>query len=168
MSLGPVITSVPSPTSATAVPSHLSMPSLFLQRLDPSLPLPSYQTPGACAFDLAAREVTVIEPGAIGLVPTNVIARVPDGCALLVLPRSSLPRKKGLVCPHSLGLIDQDYHGPMDEIFVQVQNITSIPVTVERGERIAQGLLVRIERCEIVEVSSHDKADSRGGFGSTG
>jgi dUTP pyrophosphatase len=52
------------------------------------------------------------------------------------------------MCPHSIGVIDQDYHGEKDEILVQVQNITTAPVTVERGERIAQGLFVKIEKAE--------------------
>ncbi len=152
---------------------------VFLQRIDPTLPLPFYHTAGAAAFDLITREKTVIEPKSIGLVPGNIIVKVPEGYALLILPRSSMPKKKGLVCPHSLGLIDQDYHGPKDEIFVQVQNITSDPVTVERGERIAQGLFVKIDKPTFVEVDSHPStgsgpiggiggAESRGGFGSTG
>lgn len=138
-----------------------------LQRIDPTLPLPEYHTAGAAAFDFVTRETTVIEAGKTGLVPGNIVVKVPEGYALLILPRSSLPRKKGLICPHSLGLIDQDYHGPKDEIFVQVQNVTNQPVTVERGERIAQGLFVKIDRAEWQEVDSH-AAETRGGFGSTG
>lgn len=141
--------------------------NVSLRRIDSSLPLPQYHSAGAAAFDFVTRETTVIAPKSMGLVPGNVIVKVPEGYALLVLPRSSLPRKKGLVCPHSLGLIDLDYHGPKDEIFVQVYNITDAPVTVERGERIAQGLFVRIDRAEFVEVDDHG-AESRGGFGSTG
>ena len=138
-----------------------------IQRIDPRLPLPSYQTAGAVGFDLITRETTVIEPGKIALVPGNVIVKVPEGYALFLLPRSSLPRKKGLVCPHSLGVIDQDYHGDTDELMVQVQNITNEPVTVERGERIAQGIFVKVEQAEWLEVASHG-VESRGGFGSTG
>jgi len=138
-----------------------------IQRVDPTLPLPKYETAGAVGFDLITRETTVIEPGKIGLVPGNVIVKVPEGHALIILPRSSLPRKKALVCPHSLGIIDQDYHGPKDEIFVQVQNVSDHPVTVERGERIAQGLFVRVDRAEWMEVDSHG-AETRGGVGSTG
>jgi len=138
-----------------------------IQRVDTSLPLPSYATPGAVGFDLITRETTVIEPGKIALVPGNVIVRVPQGYALLIVPRSSLPRKKALVCPHSIGVIDQDYHGEKDELLVQVQNISDQPVTVERGERIAQGLFVKVEIAEWQEVESHG-AESRGGFGSTG
>ena len=140
---------------------------VHVHRIDPSLPLPPHASNGAVGFDLVTRETTIIAPGAIGLVPGNVIVKVPKGYALLILPRSSLPRKKGLVCPHSLGVIDQDYHGPEDEIFVQVRNITDAPVTVERGERIAQGLLVKIETAEWSEVDGHG-AETRGGFGSTG
>ncbi|ALM09959.1 MAG TPA: dUTP diphosphatase [Candidatus Peribacter riflensis] len=138
-----------------------------IQRVDASLPLPSYHTAGAVGFDLITRETTVIEPKKIALVPGNVIVKVPEGHALLILPRSSLPRKKALVCPHSIGVIDCDYHGPEDEIKVQVQNISDAPVTVERGERIAQGMFVKVERAEWAEVDGHG-AQTRGGFGSTG
>jgi len=138
-----------------------------VKRIDPSLPLPKYETGGAVGFDLVTRKTTLIEPGQIGLVPGNVIVKVPQGYALLILPRSSLPRKKGLICPHSLGVIDEDYHGDNDEIFVQVQNVSDKPVTVERGERIAQGLFVKVEQAEWKEVESH-VAITRGGFGSTG
>lgn len=138
-----------------------------ISRVDTTLPLPRYESAGAVGFDLITRATTTIEPGAIALVPGNVVVRVPEGYALLILPRSSLARKKGLVCPHSLGVIDQDYHGAEDEIFVQVQNIRSEPVTVERGERIAQGLFVRCDRAEWLEVDDHGAA-TRGGFGSTG
>ncbi len=138
-----------------------------IQRIDTSLPLPRYESNGAVGFDLVTRETTVIEPGKIGLVPGNAIVKVPQGYALFLLPRSSLPRKKGLVCPHSIGVIDQDYHGDKDELMVQVQNITESPVTVERGERIAQGIFVKVEQAEWDEVESHG-AETRGGFGSTG
>jgi dUTP pyrophosphatase len=136
-------------------------------RIDQTLPLPSYASHGAVGFDLVTRETTVVEPHAIALIPGNVVVKVPEGYMLMIVPRSSMPRKKGLVCPHSVGIIDQDYHGEKDEILVQVQNITGQPVTVERGERIAQGIFVKIEQAEWQEVDSHG-AETRGGFGSTG
>ncbi len=138
-----------------------------IRRIDASLPLPQYATAGAVGFDLVTRETTVILQGQIALVPGNVVVKVPEGFALLLVPRSSLPRKKGLVCPHSIGVIDLDYCGPEDELKVQVQNITNVPVTVERGERIAQGLFVRAEQVAWHEVNDHG-VESRGGFGSTG
>jgi dUTP pyrophosphatase len=84
-----------------------------------------------------------------------------------VAARSSTPRRKGLLVPHGVGIIDQDYCGPEDEIRVQVLNFTSWPVVVERGERIAQAILVSIARAEFVE-STDLPVESRGGFGSTG
>lgn len=140
---------------------------VHIQRIDQTIPLPRYESNGAVGFDIVMRETTVIEPGAIALIPGNVIVRVPEGYALLIVPRSSMPRKKGLVCPHSLGIIDCDYHGEGDEILVQVKNVTDAPVTVERGERIAQGVFVKIGKAEWTEVDGHG-AESRGGFGSTG
>jgi dUTP pyrophosphatase len=136
-------------------------------RIDTGLPLPQYESAGAVGFDLLTRETTTIHADKIGLVPGNVVVKVPEGYALLIVPRSSLPRKKALVCPHSFGVIDEDYHGPDDEIFVQVQNVSDEAVTVERGERIAQGLFVRVEKAEWIEVDGNHKEDSRGGFGST-
>jgi len=138
-----------------------------ITRIDTTLPLPPYSSAGAVGFDLVTRVTTIVEPHSIALVPGNVVVKVPDGYALLIVPRSSMPRKKGLVCPHSIGVIDQDYHGENDEILVQVQNITGQPVTVERGERIAQGIFVKVEQAEWQEVGGHNTTD-RGGFGSTG
>jgi dUTP pyrophosphatase len=140
---------------------------VHIKRVDPSLDLPRYESKGAVGFDIITRETTVIEPNQITLIPGNVIVKVPEGYALLIVPRSSMPRKKGLVCPHSLGVLDCDYHGEKDELLVQVKNVTDATVTVERGERIAQGLFVKVEKADWVEVESHD-AESRGGFGSTG
>lgn len=139
-----------------------------IRRIDPTLPLPKHESNGAVGFDIITRHTTTIAPDAIALVPGNVIVEVPEGYALLIIPRSSLPRKKALVCPHSLGVIDCDYHGPDDEILVQVQNISNAPVIVKRGERIAQGIFVKIEKAEWIEEEEHLTAVSRGGFGSTG
>lgn len=138
-----------------------------IQRVDTSVALPTYASGGAVAFDVVTRETTTVEPGAIALIPGNVIVKIPEGTMLLVAPRSSMPRKKGLVFPHGIGIIDQDYCGPEDELLIQVQNITKEPVTVERGERIAQAVFVRIEKAEWKEVDSHG-VETRGGFGSTG
>ena len=138
-----------------------------VHRIDATLPLPEHQTKGSCAFDFIARETTVVEPRAVGFVPGNLIVEVPEGHSLLILPRSSLYRKKSLLIPNAPGLIDCDYCGPDDEIKIQVLNFSDSPVTVERGERIAQGLLVRSDQAEWEEMDRPER-DSRGGFGSTG
>ena len=137
-----------------------------IKRLDKSLPLPTYQTSGSLGFDIHCREDTVIPPKSIGLIPGNVIVETPKGFMLLVSLRSSTPRKKGLHVPHGIGVIDNDYCGEEDEIKIQVYNSTESEVKVEKGERIAQGIFVKVEKGTWTEVDSMGK--SRGGFGSTG
>lgn len=137
-----------------------------IQRIDKSLPLPVYETQGSVGFDLIARESTVIEPGKIELIPGNVIIEVPQGYMLAVASRSSTPRKKGLSQPHGFGIIDHDYCGPEDEVKIQVYNFSSVPVKIERGEKIAQGVFVRVDKLEWQEVEQI-REESRGGFGST-
>jgi dUTP pyrophosphatase len=138
-----------------------------IHRVDQSLPLPRYQTEGSVAFDLVAREGATIAPGEIAIVPSNVIVAVPEGFVLMLAARSSLAAKKGLMLANSVGLVDGDYSGPQDEIGVSLYNFGKEPSLIERGERIAQGLLVKIGRAEWNEVDRIDRP-SRGGFGSTG
>lgn len=138
-----------------------------IKRLDTSLPLPEYQTAGAVAFDLYSREDMVIKPKIIALVPTNIIVEIPKGYMLAVAPRSSTPKKKGLMVPQGIGIIDQDYHGEKDEIMLQVYNFTDQDAIITRGERIGQAVFVRVDQCEWEEVTE-TKETSRGGFGSTG
>ena len=138
-----------------------------IKRVDSTLPLPQHETPGAVGFDLFCREGVTVPPGAIRLIPTNVIVAVPPGYMLMVAARSSLPVKKGLMVSNGVGVIDQDYRGPEDEIRVQVLNFTDAPVEVARGERLAQGIFVRVAQVDWDEVEIV-QAQTRGGFGSTG
>ena len=138
-----------------------------IKRIDPDLPLPRPETDGAAGFDLITREDTTVEPGKFGLVPANVIVEVPRGYALIVAARSSTPKRTGLVLPHGIGIIDSDYRGDDDEIKVQVWNATDAPVTVARGDRIAQGILLKIEPVSWL-VETETFGETRGGFGSTG
>ncbi len=137
-----------------------------IKRIDKELPLPVYETAGAVGFDLLARKDTTIQPQEIVLIPANVIVETPAGYAFIVVSRSSTPRKKGLTKPHGIGIIDQDYCGPEDEVKIQVRNFTDQAVTVKRGEKISQGLFIPVERAEFVEVDEIDRK-TRGGFGST-
>lgn len=138
-----------------------------IKRIDTSLPLPEYQTSGAVAFDLYSREDLTIAPKTIALIPTNLIIETPVGYMLTVVTRSSTPKKKGLLVPHGIGIIDQDYHGEKDEIMLQVYNFTDQEVAITRGERVGQAAFLRVDRGEWQEVSEM-KEVSRGGFGSTG
>ena len=147
-------------------PFNPSPMNVKIQRLDKTLPLPMYETSGAVGFDFLARETTTVEPGAITLIPGNVIVETPKGYMLAVASRSSTPRKKGLTMPHGFGVIDQDYCGPEDEIKIQVYNFTNETVTIEKGDKIAQGMFVRVDTFSFEEVDQI-KTESRGGFGST-
>lgn len=138
-----------------------------IQRVDKDLPLPKYETEGSVGFDFLAREDTAIPPKSVALIPGNVVVEVPSNYMLLVSLRSSTPRKKGLLMPHGIGVIDHDYCGPNDEIKIQVYNFTDQAVTISRGEKIAQGIFVHIDKFEWEEVAMI-REQSRGGFGSTG
>ena len=143
------------------------MEKVLIKRIDKELAMPKFETKGAVAFDLLTRVETVILPGKIGLVPANIIVKVPEGYMLCLASRSGTPGKRGLLTPHGFGVIDLDYHGPEDELKVLVYNFTDTPVTVGRGDRIAQGICVRVDKFELEEVD-HIEAETRGGFGSTG
>lgn len=136
-----------------------------IKRIDKTLPLPRYESPGAVAFDVLARETTEILPHSIGRIPTNIIVEIPKGYMILLKDRSSTAGKKGLLC--TPGYIDQDFHGPEDEILLQFYNFQEIPVVIERGERLGQAAFVPIAIVEFEEVEQMSKKN-RGGFGSTG
>lgn len=140
---------------------------VHIKRINTTLPLPAYQTSGAAGFDIYSREKTEIPSGTIARIPTNLVIATPKGYMLIVTLRSSTPVKKGLSIPHGIGIIDSDYAGNTDEILLQVQNHTSQTVIVEQGERIGQGVFVKIEQAEWQEVQNMT-AENRGGFGSTG
>lgn len=137
-----------------------------IKRVDTSLPLPTYETGGSVGFDILARSDTEIPPKEIQLVPGNIIVEVPRGYMLMVASRSSTPKKKGLSPPHGLGIIDHDYCGEQDEIKIQVYNFTDKSVIVHKGEKIAQGVFIKIDKLEWEEVDDME-SESRGGFGST-
>ncbi|MCI0756552.1 dUTP diphosphatase [Teichococcus vastitatis] len=132
------------------------------------LPLPTYATAGAAGFDLLAAVAAplVIAPGARALVPTGLCVALPPGHELQIRPRSGLALKHGIMLPNSPGTVDEDYRG---EIQVIVLNAGDAPFTVERGTRIAQGVLAPVTRAdwEVVETLP-DTARGAGGFGSTG
>jgi dUTP pyrophosphatase len=138
-----------------------------IRRLDPSIDLPAYGTDGSAAFDLAASETTVIAPGEVRLVPTGLVIEVPAGMFLAIFARSSTPLKRGLMVANGVGVVDSDYCGPSDEIKVPTLNFTAAPVTVAKGDRIAQGILLPSPRVVWDEVGEL-RGGSRGGFGATG
>lgn len=136
-----------------------------IKRIDKSFPLPEYQTDGAVAFDLYSRVDAVILPKTLERLPTNIIIEIPNGYMLEVKDRSSTLKRKGLLV--STGYIDNDFHGESDEILLQVYNLTDNDVKIEKGERLGQGVFIKVDRAEWEEVEKM-KESARGGFGTTG
>ena len=138
-----------------------------IRRLRPDIPLPRYESDRAAAFDFSAADAVTIEPGGVALVPTGLVIEVPDGMFLGIFARSSTPLKRGLMVANGVGVIDPDYCGPADEVKIAVVNFTAGAVTVQRGDRIAQGIFLPAPRVTWDEADQL-REDSRGGFGATG
>ncbi len=99
--------------------------------------------------------------------PTGLVIAVPAGHVLGIFARSSTPLKRGLMVANGVGLVDSDYCGPKDEIKIEVLNFTAAPVSIRRGDRLAQGVILPFVRAEWREDAT-PSAPTRGGFGSTG
>lgn len=140
---------------------------LRIKRIAPHLPIPEFHTPGSVAFDLYSRIETTIKPGALKLIPSNIIVDVPVGYMLMLAARSSTARKFGLMLANGIGTIDQDFNGEDNEIMISVWNFTDADVHISPGDRIAQAILVKIDQPEIIEVTRMSD-HNRGSFGSTG
>lgn len=139
---------------------------LRVQRLDPTLPLPTYAHPGDAGLDLVAASHVTLAPGARAAVPTGLAVAIPEGWVGLVHPRSGLARRHGITVANAPGTVDAGYRG---EVQVLLVNLGDEPVELARGDRIAQLLVQQVGRARIVEVGSLDAtARGAGGFGSTG
>lgn len=141
--------------------------TLSFVRLDPGLDPPAPATDGAAAVDLRSTRTTVIAPGGRTTLPTGLAVELPPLSCALVVPRSGLAARHGLTVTNAPGLIDPDYRG---EISVLLTNLGANPVTIARGDRIAQLLIVPLPVVRWVEVPALHTQTARGsgGFGSTG
>jgi len=144
-----------------------------LKILDPRLgrefPLPEYATPGSAGLDLRAclDGPLVLEPGQTELVPTGLAVHIDDhGLAAVLLPRSGLGHKHGIVLGNLVGLIDSDYQG---QVYVSAWNRGANAFTIQPGERIAQMVILPVVRARF-EVVEDFAASARGagGFGHSG
>jgi dUTP pyrophosphatase len=139
---------------------------LRVVRTDPELPLPAYAHEGDAGLDLHAAADVTLAPGGRAAVPTGLRVAVPAGWVGLVHPRSGLARRHGLTVANAPGTIDAGYRG---DVLVLLVNLGPDPVEVARGDRIAQLLLQRVGRAEVVEVADLDGTTrGAGGFGSSG
>ncbi|WP_197381135.1 dUTP diphosphatase [Mycolicibacterium mengxianglii] len=145
---------------------------LAVVRLDPELPLPHRAHDGDAGVDLFSAQDVELAPGQRALVPTGIAVAIPLGMVGLIHPRSGLAARVGLSIVNSPGTVDAGYRG---EIKVSLINLdTTTPIVIQRGDRIAQLLVQRVELPELFEVSSFDEAGlgdttrGDGGHGSSG
>jgi dUTP pyrophosphatase len=147
------------------------MKSVALKILDERMRefLPSYATPGAAGLDLRAclQEPMTVQPGATVLIPTGLAIHIGDpGYAAMILPRSGLGHKHGIVLGNLVGLIDSDYQG---QLMVSTWNRGDTPFTLEPMDRLAQMVIVPIAQVAFEVVTEFQASDrGAGGFGSTG
>ena len=147
------------------------MPIIDFKILDPRIAdqLPAYATPGSAGLDLRAclEAPLLLEPGQTQLIPTGLAIHIEDpGLAAMILPRSGLGHKHGIVLGNLVGLIDSDYQG---QVFVSVWNRGQAAFTIQPMDRIAQLVVLPVQQVEF-NVVEEFSASSRGagGFGSTG
>jgi len=142
---------------------------LKVKKVNPLAVLPKYQTEGSAAFDLHSTEECTIQSGDIATIDTGLIFEVPEGYYLEICPRSGLSLKSHIRIANAPGIIDSDFRGQVkiivENLFVKYSN----PYTIVIGQRIAQALLKKVEKAEIIEVDEVTETE-RGtkGFASTG
>jgi len=133
----------------------------------PDAIIPAYYSTGACAFDISTIDNATIKPGELVRLRTGLVVCVPENYVMIIAARSSLPKKYGLCFPQGIGIVDNDYCGPTDELHLQLLNFTNQPIEVKKGDRLVQAMFVPFAKATFHEV---DKLinPNRGGFGSTG
>jgi dUTP diphosphatase len=146
---------------------HPAGVEIQVRRLDPAAAVPSYAHPGDAGADLSTTVDVRLEPGERALVPTGISIALPHGYVALVHPRSGLAARCGLSIVNSPGTVDAGYRG---EIKVALVNLDPRePIVLERGDRIAQLVVQRVEDARFVEVEAlPGSVRGEGGYGSTG
>ena len=145
------------------MPSPLRIP---VRRIDAAVPVPRYARDGDAGLDLHAAESFALRPGERRAVRTGLALAIPRGFAGFVLPRSGLALRRGMTVLNAPGLIDAGYRGELQVLLV---NHGDAVVEVERGDRIAQLVIQRVEAVELVEMEELPESErGAGGFGSTG
>ena len=145
----------------------MSSVQVLITRLDPDLPLPRYAKGGDAGADIVSRIDFTLAPGERALVPTGIAIALPDGYVALIHPRSGLAIKHGVTMVNAPGTVDAGYRGELQIILINHDKSES--VSFQRGDRIAQLVIQKVERAEFVEVQElPGSGRGTGGFGSTG
>jgi len=142
------------------------MSEIRFKKLNEHAIIPAYQSSGAAGFDFHSIEDVVLKKGEVVLVSTGLLVEVPEGYELQVRARSGLAAKKGVFLVNGVGTIDSDYRG---EIKIIMSTCLDSPVELKAGERVAQGVVARVEQVQIREADKlSETARGARGFGSTG
>ena len=140
---------------------------LPIRRLDPNLPLPRYAHDGDAGLDLYSAEEATLLPGHRTLLRTGIAIELPEGYAGFVQPRSGRALRDGLSLANTPGLIDSHYRGEIQVIAINLDPAATLQIAY--GEKIAQLVVQRVERCELAEMDAlGETARGEDGFGSTG
>lgn len=141
--------------------------TLPIQRLDPAVELPSYAYLGDAGLDLRSAEDVVLAPHERRLISTGLAIAIPEGYAGFVQPRSGMALKQGLSMANTPGLVDSHYRGELKVCAINLDD--EKPITITRGDRIAQLVILPVPQVTLLEVDQLDETDrGTGGFGSSG
>lgn len=152
------------------------MQNVKIQILDERATFPEYQTEGAAAFDLAILEDTVVAPGTTVKAPLGLIIQAPKGHFLLTAPRSSTYKRWGITLGNTIGIVDEDFCGPEDELCLMLHRERtdhilrgfSSPPPIPAGTRLAQGMFIPVTQGFFIPQDEPIVTKTRGGWGSTG
>ena len=131
-------------------------------------PLPAYETAGSAGMDIRAnlQQPIILQPLERNLIPTGLFIALPDGCEAQIRPRSGLALKQGITCLNSPGTVDSDYRGELKVILINLSNAEQV---IHHGDRIAQMVITKTEKAELVLVEQlSESLRGEGGFGHTG
>jgi len=138
-------------------------------RIGSNFPIPKHQTSGSAGIDLIAciDDEMILDPNESTIISSGIAIFIEDsGYAGIVIPRSGLGAKKGLVCGNLTGLIDSDYQGPLS---ISLWNRSDEPISINPGDRVAQLVVLKVNQVELEQVDEFTESERGGmGFGSTG
>lgn len=129
--------------------------------------VPTYGTDKSAGFDLALVDDVIVPPGQHLMARTGLVIQAPVGHMLMIVPRSSTWKNYRIMLGNTVGIVDEDFCGPKDELMLNLYNAGQFAQHISKGSRLAQGIFVPVTRGEFV-VQDEPIAENRGGWGSTG
>lgn len=146
----------------------LAFDSVMYRRLDDRAQAPEFKTSGAAGFDLAVIDDVLVRPGETVMARTGLVVAAPAGHMLMIAPRSSTWKQRGLRLGNTVGIVDEDYCGDEDELLLALWNPGTTDRKVPAQARVAQGIFIPVRSQVIFEERERMAVPTRGGWGSTG